>query len=284
MSSLLSCSINKEKSKKLVIIAMLLFCTLPIILNAVVLVPLYTSIQSNVAFDSSPLGVIIKYFQDFLDLSSFAVSYALIIFSALLISRKRAHLAVLLYTVSFALRIPLRLVMNIAIYGTLGTSAQITVDIIYLLVYFSLEMLQLLIVYIFAVTDSNKYIYHLEMQKEKRKKASKSKNNKKDIQPAEQIKSVLPLSKMFDWYNPLQRSAMKMSILILVMKIISRILNDISIGAPQSFGEVMVMIMYYLSDVLYGIVAYIIALITFNVVYDKLKEKETDEEESSSVI
>ena len=95
---------------------------------------------------------------------------------------------------------------------------------------------------------------------------------------------MLPLSKMFDWYNPLQRSAMKMSILILVMKIISRILNDISIGAPHSFGEVMVMILYYLSDVLYGIVAYIIALITFNVVYDKLKEKETDEEESSSVI
>ena len=278
MSSILSCSINKEKSKKLTVIVMLLFCTLPIILNAVCLVPIYTSVQSNAAFDTSPLGVTIKYLQDFLDLMSFAVSYALIIFSALLISKKNTSLAVLLYTVSFALRIPLRLVMNIFIYGTLGSSAQITIDLIYLFVYFGLEMLQLLIVYIFATTDSNKYIYHLELQKEKSKKGKK----KKEQLP--QKSAVLPFSKFLDWYNPLQRSAIKMSIMILAMKILSRILNDIFIGAPQSFGEVMVMVLYYTSDILYGVVAYIIALITFNIVYDKLKAKKTDEEDSSSVI
>lgn len=282
MSSLLSCSINKEKSKKLTVLIMLLFCTLPIVLNAVLLVPLYTSVHANVAFASSALDVTIKYFQDFLDLCAFAVSYALIIFSALLISRKRARLAVLIYTLSFALRIPLRLLMNVVTNGTLGNSTQITIDVIYLLAYFSLEMLQLLIVYIFAVTDSNKYMYHIEMKKSK----SKGKKGRKKQDDPDEKAFVLPFSSFFDWYNPLQRSAIKMSIMIIVMRIFSRILNDISIGAPKSFGEVMVMVLYYTSDILYGVVAYVIALITFNAVYDKLKvnEKETDEEGSPSVL
>jgi len=77
-----------------------------------------------------------------------------------------------------------------------------------------------------------------------------------------------------------------MSLMILIMRLFSRILNDISYGAPKSFGEVMIMVLYYASDILYGVVAYVIALITFNAVYDKLKitEKETDKEISSSAL
>ena len=276
MNSLLPCSIDKEKSKKLTVVIMLLFCTFPILFNSVCLVPLYASMQSNVAFESSALVVIIKYLQDFFDLTAFAVSYALIIFSALLISRKRVRLAVLLYTLSFAIRIPLRLVMNIALYGTLGSATEITVDIIYLSVYFLLEMLQLLIVYIFAVTDSNKYLYHLELQH--------SRKTKKGKQPLQEKVYVLPFTKFFNWYNPLQRTAFKMSVLIFCMKVIARILNDISIGAPQSFGEIMIMVLYYTSDILYGVVAYVIALITFNSVYDRLKINKTDEDNSPSVL
>jgi len=284
MNSLLPYSINKEKSKKLIITVMLLFCTLPIIINATLLVPLYTSISANAAFKTSALDVVIKYFQDFLDLTAFAVSYALIIFSALLISRKLMRLAIWLYTLSFALRIPIGMAMNVVIYGTLGNYIQITVDLIYLFAYFSLAMIQLLIVYIFAVTDSNKYLYHIELQKAKsKKKNQKGKKNQKEEAPKN---FVLPFSKFFNWYNPLQRSAIKMSLMILIMRLFSRILNDISYGAPKSFGEVMIMVLYYASDILYGVVAYVIALITFNAVYDKLKitEKETDKEISSSAL
>lgn len=275
MSSLLNCAIDKEKSKKLTVIMMLLFCTLPIVINSVCLVPLYASLYSNAAFEASPVLVILKYVQEFFDLTAFAVPYALIIFSALLVSKKRVGLAILIYTATFALRIPLRLVMNIALYGTLGTSAQITVDIIYLAVYFCLEMLQLLIVYIFAVTDANKYLYHVELNSSKKK----SRNT-----VVEHSSPILPFSKIFNWYNPLQRTATKMSLLIVFMKVITRILNDIGIGAPETFGEVMEMILGYASDFLFGIVAYIISLIVFNVVYDRLKIKKTDEDNSSSVL
>jgi len=174
--------------------------------------------------------------------------------------------------------------MNVVIYGTLGNYIQITVDLIYLFAYFSLAMIQLLIVYIFAVTDSNKYLYHIELQKAKsKKKNQKGKKNQKEEAPKN---FVLPFSKFFNWYNPLQRSAIKMSLMILIMRLFSRILNDISYGAPKSFGEVMIMVLYYASDILYGVVAYVIALITFNAVYDKLKitEKETDKEISSSAL
>lgn len=277
MHAPLTCSIDKKKSNKLTIIMMLLFCSLPLAINSICLVPLYASLQSNVAFESSALVVIIKYFQDFLDLVAFAVSYALIIFSILLISKKNARLAVLIYTLSFLLRIPVRLLMNVALYGTLGTSTQITVDLIYLFVYFLLEMLQLLIVYIFAVTDSKKYLYHLELQHPNKKEKKKGKTT--TTQGA-----VLPFAKFFDWYNPLQRTAIKMSLLIFLMKIIARILNDISFGMPESFGEVIIMVIYYLSDILYGVIAYIVALIVFNSLYDRLKIKKTDEDSSPSVL
>ena len=164
--------------------------------------------------------------------------------------------------------IPVKMLMNVVIYGSLGSTSQIIIDVIYLGVYFVLYLLQLLAVYIFAATDSSRYISSLEaLRASKRDKAR---------QRAENIGSVLPFSKFIDWYNPLQRSAIKMSALITAIKVGTRIINDVSVGAPESFGEVMIMVVYYLSDFIYGAVAYIVAIFVINLFFERLKKKDGD--------
>ena len=274
MSSLLPCPIDKRKSIKLTVLMMLLFCTLPIIINTVGIVPLYTTVSSNVAFEASALLTMLKYVQEFLDLTAYSVSFALIIFLALVISKKRALLASLLFAISVILRIPLRFVMNIVLFGTLGTLSEITIEAASLALVFAIEMIQLLIVYIFATTDANRYLYHIELNRPNKSKKRKTFEKK----------SVLPFEKIINWYNPLQRTAIKTSILITVIKVAMRIFNDIDYGAPKSFGEVAEMILGYSTDVLFGIVAYVISLLVFNFLFDRIKVKKTDEDTSSSVL
>ena len=259
---------NKKRVSKMTWLFMALFFLLPLILNNLVIIPIYATLEANVAYSGSLLTIVIKYLQDFFDLFAFSSAYALIIFSALLLDGKRSRFIALFYAITYLLVIPVKMLMNVVIYGSLGNTSQIIIDVIYLGVYFVLYLIQLLVVYIFAATDSSRYISSLEsLRASKRDKAR---------QRAENIGSVLPFSKFIDWYNPLQRSAIKMSALITAIKVGTRIINDVSVGAPESFGEVMIMVVYYLSDLIYGAVAYIVAIFIITLFFERLKKKDGD--------
>ncbi len=262
MYRFLSSPIDKSKSKKIYCIVLTLFCAIPVLLNTLVLVPIYASLEANVAYRSSVITIIIKYSQDLLDLCAFSVSYALIIFSMLLLSKTETRLTVIFYTILFVAQIPLKILMNAVVYGSIGNSADILLDVAYLAIYFLLQMLQLLIVYVFTKIDSSKYKLYVD-----------SLDDPKQISRPEPQK-ILPLKKFVNWNNPLQRSAIKMSILILTIKLLTRIANDITYGAPGSFAEVLIMCVYYISDVLYGVIAYVMAVVTITAVYERLKKRD----------
>ena len=267
MHRFLDSPINKNLTKKKYLLFLFLFCALPVLLNTLLLVPIYTSLKADVVFKDSFITVLIKYIQDLFDLCAFSVSYALIIFSVLLLDTKHTRMTVVFYTILFFLQIPLKLAVNAFIYGSLGNDTEILIDIIYLLVYFALQMVQMLIVYLFSHSDSTKFKIYVES-------LDSPKNNQ------EPPKKILPFAKLFDWNNPLSRSSAKMSLFIFGIKIITRIINDIVYGAPSSFLEVLIMCVYYLSDILYGIVAYLLAVVAISALYDRIKKK--DEEISPS--
>ena len=271
MTELIACPTdlnNKKRVSNMTWLFMALFFLLPLILNNLIIIPIYATLEADVAYSGSLLTIVIKYLQDFFDLFAFSSAYALIIFSALLLDGKRSRFIAIFYALTYLFIIPVKMLMNVVIYGSLGSTSQIIIDVIYLGVYFVLYLLQLLAVYIFAATDSSRYISSLEVLKaSKRDKAR---------QRAENIGSVLPFSKFIDWYNPLQRSAVKMSALITAIKVGTRIINDVSVGAPESFGEVMIMVVYYLSDFIYGAVAYIVAIFVISLFFERLKKKDGD--------
>ena len=271
MTELIACPTdlnNKKRVSNMTWLFMALFFLLPLILNNLIIIPIYATLEADVVYSGSLLTIVIKYLQDFFDLFAFSSAYALIIFSALLLDGKRSRFIALFYAITYLLVIPVKMLMNVVIYGSLGSTSQIIIDAIYLGVYFVLYLIQLLVVYIFAATDSSRYISSLEaLRASKRDKAR---------QRVENIGSVLPFSKFIDWYNPLQRSAIKMSALITAIKVGTRIINDVSVGAPESFGEVMIMVVYYLSDFIYGAVAYIVAIFVISLFFERLKKKDGD--------
>ncbi len=289
----------KGKPKKLLTKLMLLFCVIPVMLNCILIAPLRVMLASDVAA-SEILEQVLIYLGDFLDLTAFSVSYALIIFSVLLLTKKHSRYVIIFYTLVYFLNIPMKIFMNIPIEGTLGSSLSVSLDLFYLLFYFAFTMLQLLAVYIFAVTDSNKYLLRIAFERNRAVKTAKEnkayKKNKKatvgvilDPKTKKELE-ILPFKRMFDLKNPLLRSAFKMSLVIVGVKIVSRILNDIQMGAPINALQVVVMVLYYLSDVIYGVVAYFMAMLIFSYAYDKLKitpeeqSKEAEDDSSASLI
>ena len=254
---------------------MALFFLLPLIINYLVIIPIYATLKADVAYSGSLLTIVIKYLKDFFDLFAFSSAYALIIFSALLLDGKRTRFIALFYVITYLLFIPVKLLIDVVIYGSLGNTSEIIIKVIALGVYFVLSLLQLLVVYIFAATDSSRYLSSIE--------ALKNSKRIKLREKAEQQEGVLPFSKLFDWYNPLQRSAIKMGALITAIKVGTRIVNDISIGAPESFGEVMIMVVYYLSDLIYGAIAYFVAVFIINLLFERLKKKDGDVSPSDNV-
>lgn len=94
MTELIACPTdlnNKKRVSKMTWLFMALFFLLPLILNNLVIIPIYATLEADVVYSGSLLTVVIKYVQDFFDLFAFSSAYALIIFSALLLDGKRSR-------------------------------------------------------------------------------------------------------------------------------------------------------------------------------------------------
>ena len=283
MNDILPTPINEKKITKTISIIILLFTLLPTVLNITCLTPIYFNLENNALYSGTAITLTLKYISDLLDLISFASIYAVVFFSLTLLNKKRTVLIILSYFALLIFKIPARLFMNIPLYGALGTTEEIIADLIYLAFYFFLESLQFTVVLILASVCIRSFHRSISLITEKNKKQKSKKN----------IEHILPIKKFINWYNPLLRAAIYSSITIIAFKAFARLITDIDAGLPNSFGEVMIIIVNYLTDIVYGIAAYIIAILIFNILFDMLtkqpknssneKENKADEEHSSAL-
>ena len=257
MNDILPTPINEGRVTKVLAIILLLFCLLPSILNITCLTPLYFSLENNTIYRGTAITITLKYISDLFELISFGSAYAAIIFSLVLLKKKTTAFIAISFCALLLIKIPLRLLMNIPLYGTIGTKEEIIADLIALVFYLILEILQLALVFAFVAVCAGNYLRSVEMLTQKGKTSP-------------HVKHILPIKKYVDWYNPLLRSAIYSSIIITVFKMVSRIITDIDAGAPSSFGEVMIMIVNYVADAAYGFAAYILAILIFNLLFEKL--------------
>ncbi len=266
---------SKSKAMRTVTLTMLLFCLLPILINSVAIAPLRAITASDIAISSTLLDDILKYVYDFLALVAYSVTYSLLIFSVFVLDRRHSVRIMVLHILTFFIAIPVNMLMDIPLYGSLGTTDEIIIVFFVKLTDLIFVLLQLLLVYLFALKYANRYLRKIAFASKTAKKAKKAKRGDNviltDIRQEEL--SVFPINKLFDFKNPILSSALAMSIVIVAVKIITRIINDISWGAPTSLGEVAIMAVYYLSDIVYGAVAYFVAIFVFTSLYDKLKRK-----------
>ena len=280
MNDILPIQINEKKITKTVALTLILFCLLPTVLNISLLTPLYFNLENNTLYRGSAITLTLKYISDLFDLIAFNSVYALLIFSLILFRKKITVFIAVSYCSLLLFKIPVRLLMNIPLYGTIGTTKEIIADLISLSFYFLLEILQFTLVFILISSCAKSYLRSVSLINQKKNSSKK-------------LEYILPIKKFINWYNPLLRAAIYSSITVTAFKFLARLITDIDAGAPNSFGEVMIIAVNYLTDAIYGIVAYIVAIFIFNLLYDKLtkttdkeneKEKNKADEKNSSAL
>ena len=266
---------DKKRTLRCVALLFILLCILPVALNITCLTPIYFSLNNNTLYSGGAIIITLEYLMDFFDLLSFTSVYSIIIF-ALVFSKKKLCAAVSIsYVIFLLLKIPARILMNLPLLGTIGDNAHIIGDLLLLSFYFILELAQFLTVVLASSFIAKSYNSSIKIMQKKKKK-----------DPEE----ILPIKKFVNWYNPLLRAGIFMSIIITAFKFLSRLITDIRMGLPSSFAEVLIITVNYLADAVYGFSAYVIAILIFNFLFEKIIKKDkssnknkTDEESSSAL-
>lgn len=265
---------DKKRITRCLVIFFLLLCVFPTVLNITCLTPLYFNLNVNTLYSGGPLAVTLEYLMDFFDLISFTSVYSTVIFALVFAEKKICTVISLSYVALLIIKIPLRILMNIPLLGSIGDKNDIIGDLLLLSFYFLLELAQFLTVLLASSFVAKSYRAAVDAIRAKKK---------------EEPEEILPIKKMLNWYNPLLRSGIIMGIIIIAFKFLSRLVADIEAGLPSSFGEVLIIIVNYLSDAVYGLAAYFIAILIFNFLFEKIvqkgkqKENKTDENSSSAL-
>ncbi len=86
------------------------------------------------------------------------------------------------------------------------------------------------------------------------------------------LSDLYPFKRIYSPKNPVQCCALIIGIIRSAAKVISRIIYDIDYGAPEDFGEVITMAIYYCSDILIGVIFYATAILILGKWFRKVSE------------
>lgn len=226
---------------------MIVLCAIIFILLTFVLTPIYVSVSNDIITKVTVLPSIIYLLMDLFEICAFAVVFSIVIYAAFTLDAKASWKLFGIYVATSALRRALSLIASF-----ISTRRIDSLDLISVFLYLLMDSAIAAIVTFIVTRDAEAYLDDLD----KKKKASLKLGKK--IYGNEATKNI------FCADDPYCRSILKAGIVISAVKIITRIISDIFEGLPESIGEGLVMLAYYLSDVLICVVFYIIArLITF---------------------
>lgn len=231
---------NQNANKKTSIAAFLcIFCAAAFLLIELALTPLYVYVCTDITVSSTPLSFVFDILLKLADIFTFAVCYSVIIYGAVALGTKKAASLFGIYVASTLIRRLLSLGVSFISYGFVDGN-----DVFNVSVYFSLEIIQALAVLLISILVSRK-----------------------------EWNEPLEFTKAFSKNSPLQVSMLASAAVVSAVKILMRVYYDINYGAPDRISEVLVMIAYYLSDVLVGAVFYVLAWFTVSAI---LKRRGSD--------
>jgi hypothetical protein len=206
---------------------------------------------------------VIDYLMALFEIVALAASFSIIIISVFLGSKKITAITALIFIASFILQIPVSILMNVPLYGTVGTLKDVVLSCIPMLTYVLFCSLHLLIVYFIALSLRRKYMMPASLRRRT--------GAREGYDP-----ELLPLKSIYSKQNPLQVSALYACVLIVALKLIMHIAGDIYYGFPEEIGGIIAFAVSYIVDLAYGFVAYVIVLLIFSLTSDKLVIKNTD--------
>ena len=242
---------TKSKIIKYLFCLMAISCSALYVIYTVILVPMYTYFSTDILFMGSLLPFFIRILLEIIDVAIFAVAYFSIIYAFFRerMSQKPFLFPIVYLALALARR-AISLLVEFISSGYVGME-----DLLSLGLYYLFDIIQLIVVMIIVIWERNKCICFITERK------------KLGIATSD----LLPFNNVLDKNNPLQACSLKLAVLVAGIKIVTRIISDIYYGLPASISEVLVMAAYYLSDLLNGVVFYVLLWFLFN----HINKKET---------
>ncbi len=227
-----------------------LVCAVMYILTQLILTPIYTTVLSNRVYSATILPVILKIVMSFAEILTFGLCYSILIYTAVMRRTRTAAAVCGIYVAASVLRRVAALGVSFMMYHFIDKRDFFNVSIPVII-----EALQIFTVFLFTVLAANRYRRALGDFTARRGNASHLEELKMDS--------------VFDRRNPLLVGTLVSAVVLVIVNVSMRIYSDIGYGAPSDVPEILIMIVYYLADVLVGVILYTVCWFALS----KLTEK-----------
>ncbi len=229
----------------------------------------YHLVSRDVVLGATILPDLLYALQILAETAVYAIGFSIIIASLFLrLSETTARLSMTFVAAAIFRRI-CDLITSIIVFGSIRQS-----DPVYGLFYLVIDLAFLSFAFFLARGQASRFYRRLSLDN---RAASFSKNEK----------AVVPLSRLYPFErfvskkNPVQYCALILAIVLLSARLASRILYDIDYGLPEDFAEVLIMIAYYIADLLVGVGYYLLSHLTLKRIFRAVSAKETKKESES---
>ena len=210
-----------------------IICAVMYILTQLVLTPIYTVILSNRVYQTTFLPYVLRLVLSLAEVLTFGLCYSVVIYTAVM-RRYRTSAAVCgIYVAASVIRRAAALGVSFMMYGFVDMR-----DIFNVSLPVAIEAIQIFIVFLATYLSCKSYRQALAVYVARRGSAGEL------DRPC------------FERKSPLFIGALTSAVMLATVNVSMRIYSDIGYGAPSGLSEVLVMIAYYLFDVLLGVLLY----------------------------
>lgn len=231
--------------------------------NSLVISPLATVLSSDVVYADTVLPILLSYIAEFSEICAISVCYAVMLLT-LYRSERTGKIFVIFGTVT-----AYKYTANIALYWAMSGSIPTTWiwDITNVIYFTALELVQLLVIFLFARVIIGKY---------NEKKLIAQRVFEKTGETVE-MAEIYPFRSIYHKDNCLLRSARVCALVTFIAKLLGTVVDDawtiIAYGMPKEWQTWLYMAINYISKVTFGIVVYIVIYTVLQTVLRKESRK-----------
>lgn len=211
----------------------------------VALAKCYTLLATNIAFMYTILPGLLNILNSIIQWSIFAIAYAIIIFIMYAEGPSAGKRFILAYGGSVIYKYLFNFLIS-WLTDRVALSDIFWQNLGYIGIYILIELTQLTIVILFVRAIMAAHHRFLKGQRHLAEDVLHTELDERAY--------TFPFKKLLTRRNVLQKSALYTGLTLSVFKIVSRIIYDISYGAPDSLTQVFWMIFYYIADIVVGLI------------------------------
>lgn len=216
--------------------------------------PLLVYIGNDIAFEGTVLPILLDYVGRLVEIVAISAAYAVLICGAFRLAPENFKLGIVVFAVATLYKYTANVTMDWIINGSVP--AGWIWDVVNVLFYTALEMVQLLIVWAIIKHFAARIISGGSV-------------------------AWYPFDRFYDKNNPCLRAAFFSSLTVFLSKIFGRVINDIYSliiwGLPQKGITWVIMAAEYVFEMIFGLLCYVVIIFTLTKLMDKLLLKSRED-------